>query len=466
MPKFNYMYKIANKFLLFCLPIFLLVIHNSCKKEIKYESQVLPQVNSVFPIAGVIGTEIEVKGQNLKDVTKVRFGTVDADNFNAGANTDSTVTATVPAGLPPGELYVQVYYADGTGYSSIAFTVLETPRPPSISTIDPAKAFPGTEITINGADFITVSEVKLGAINVDFTVTNTAIKFVVPENAVGGDQLITVTNPVGSATVSFNVDLSPVITSLTPGSGARLDSIVIKGIRLNDITSVKLGPLSAGFVSLTDSTIKFEVPAGATAGNVTVVNSIGTGTSPVPFNVTGLDPVLEPVQNTNLVFFDFNGSGKDLYWGDVGGIENNVGLSIAGPYFRVNTAAPISGWNGFFWRNGGNNFPGAIIGTDISSYVLKFDIYVIDPITGGEFAWRLKGTEGDFWYYWKPWAANGNTFRTFGWKTFTIPLSEFADGGGGHITDLSLIDSDFGVAFNNGTSMVNVAIDNVRFEHL
>lgn len=464
MLKSNFMFRITNISRLFWLPVLLLVIQSSCKKEDKYEAQTLPKVNSIFPISAIIGTEVTLKGVNLKDVTKVRFGTVEAPGF---ITTDSSVVVDVPAGLSPGDLNVQVYYT-GTGYSSVPFTVLETPRPPAISTIDPAKAFPGTTITITGADFATVTQVKLGALNVDFTIAGNTVKFVVPDNAVGGNQLVTVTNPVGSVTVSFNVDLAPQLTSLTPGSAMRLDSVLIKGKRFNNITSVKLGPATAGFVRYTDSTIKFEVPATGVSGSVTVTNSLGTATSANPFGVLGLDQILEPVQNTNLVFFDFNGTGKDRWWGDVGAIENNGSIALAGsgPYFRVNTPAPITNWNGFFWRNGGNNFPGAAIGTNINDYVLKFDIYIIDPITGGEFAWRLKGSSGDFWYYWKPWAANGGTFRTFGWKTFTIPLSEFVDGSNGnHITDLSTIDSDFGVAFNNGTSMVNVAIDNVRFEH-
>ena len=469
MFKLKHMYKIASRLLLPCLAVsLLLVLHNSCKKEAIYEAQTLPSIKNVLPVAGIVGTQVTIKGTNLKEVAKVRFGTVDASGFNAGTNTDSSVTVTVPAGLQPGEFDLQVSYAAGkTGYSAVKFTVLETPRPPTITGVNPGKAFPGVEVIISGADFLGTTVVKFGSVNADFTVTNTKITTKVPLTAAGGNQLITVTNATGSATFAFTVDLSPVISSISPGSGNIGDSIDVTGVRFNNITSVKVGALAAGFRSISETQLRFKIPAGSTPNTVTVTNAIGSSTSSNPLNILGLDPVLESVKDPNLVFFDFNGTGnKDLWWGDVGGIENSGSLALpgSGGYFRVNTnGASIAGWKGFFWRNGANNFPGATIGTNVNDYVLKFDIYVIDPITGGEFAWRLKGTEGDFFYSWKPWAATGS-FRTFGWKTFTINISDFAEGAN-HITDLSKIDSDFGVALNNGSTPLNIAIDNVRFEH-
>jgi len=246
-----------------------------------------------------------------------------------------------------------------------------------------------------------------------------------------------------------------------PASARPGDMIDIVGVNLDVVTQVvfPIDITATMFGIKTETLIQVVVPENAKTGNGTIKLITATGEiieTPV-INITGVDPVVDPT----LVFFNFD----DLtyWWNDTGTAQNDPALSLDGSnYYYVDHSC--NGWTGFFWRNGQNNFPGATIGTNVNDYVLKFDINVLDPITGGEFAWRMKGSSGDFWYYWKPWQDTG-TYVTNGWVTVTIPLNSFY-AGTTQIADLSTITEDFGVAFNNGASQVKACIDNVRFEHL
>ncbi|MCX6226936.1 MAG: glycan-binding surface protein [Bacteroidia bacterium] len=153
------------------------------------------------------------------------------------------------------------------------------------------------------------------------------------------------------------------------------------------------------------------------------------------------------------------------WWGDAGAAENDPALSLDGTnYWRVNKQC--SGWTGLFWRNGKNDFPADRIGTDVAKYVVKFDINILEAMTGGQLRLRFKGTEGDYWYCWAPWAGSGS-YKTDGWTTITIPITDFRDNycsGSNQPVNFSTMDSDFGMAFDAGASLVNICIDNLRFE--
>jgi hypothetical protein len=177
---------------------------------------------------------------------------------------------------------------------------------------------------------------------------------------------------------------------------------------------------------------------------------------------------VDPVKDLALVFFDFDSKGA--WWGKMQNNTRTDADGISGKYGFVNES--LSGWNDLYWRNGGNNFPGAVIGKDVSKYVMKIDINIKEKLTGGCLQFRLNGDEGDFWYGigpGSPTAGDRNRVLTTGWETITIPITAFKDNfgwGSVSLTDLSKISKEFGCAWNNGESKVNIYIDNVRFEKI
>jgi len=83
--------------------------------------RVTPQVLSFDPSSGPAGTVVTITGVSLTQTTVVGFGNYVPANFTV--NSDTQVTATVPAGAKTGVVGIQT--AGGTGISSAAFTVTQ-----------------------------------------------------------------------------------------------------------------------------------------------------------------------------------------------------------------------------------------------------------------------------------------------------------------------------------------------------
>lgn len=170
----------------------------------------------------------------------------------------------------------------------------------------------------------------------------------------------------------------------------------------------------------------------------------------------------DPVQNTDAVFFDWDTGNTSQWWGNVAA-ENDPVITLDGSsYGRANFQTGGTGWVDLFWRNDASTFLGAdMVGADIDNYVLKFDIATFEPINAGAFRIRFNAsTAEDAIYNWAPWQDSGEAFSTDGqWTTVTIPLSLIGQ------SDYSLVDQEFGMAFEGADTLLNFAIDNVRFEH-
>ncbi|WP_027125067.1 glycan-binding surface protein [Gelidibacter mesophilus] len=168
------------------------------------------------------------------------------------------------------------------------------------------------------------------------------------------------------------------------------------------------------------------------------------------------DGGLCPVNDPALVFFDWDAKGS--YWGNVTP-ENQASLSIDGSsYGRANFQTGSTGWQDLFWRNDATFNGASIVGSNVSGYSLKFDINVIEPLTAGAFRIRFHSDAVDAFYDWEPWNETGEPFTTDGWETIEIPLSVLG------VPDFSLVNQEFGMAFEGADVLLNFAIDNVRFD--
>ncbi len=422
----------------------------------------VPQVASFSPNPAKNGTNITVTGQDLDLIVSATFGG-DRVGTIQGGGTNTEITVSVPVNATEGTITFRTR-ADKDVVTSSVLALIK----PQATAINPASAQFGDEITITGTNMDLVSSVIFSgdiSVGVNSAMAN-MVSVDVPIGAVSGP--LTLVMPNGSMvlqTVELELLLATnaVITGM-PAIAGPGDMISIVGTDLDEINEVIFpGNVPATmFGQKTATLIQVFVPLATSTGvgNIKFITFAGEEFFSPAINIQGVDPVADP----SLVFFNFDNLG--LWWGDTGGVENDPALSLDGTsYFRANAA--LSGWTGFFWRNGSDNFPGAAIGASIDNYVLKFDVNVLEPITGGVFHWRLKdaGSEG-FWHRWSPWADTGS-FSTSGWITVSIPLNEFTDNygsGTATIADLTTITSDFGLAFNEGDSQVNVCIDNVRFE--
>jgi hypothetical protein len=312
------MSKQLKNLLYISIPIFSLIMMEwSCKKKDVFPSQQLPQIISLSPASAKAGTQVTIKGSNLKGVSDVRFGTVGAINFNAGANTDTAISVTVPDSLPLGPMYLQVYLPDGKGYASHQFTVLLTPPVPKIDSVSPTKALPGASVIISGINFSLVTSVRFGGVNATFGPTldtNHKIQATVPLAAGPGNQYITVINPNGEDSIPFNVDFSPVVNSFSPASASAGDLITVSGVRFTGTTSIMLGAASITYTAVNDSTITFNVPSGAISGAITVTTPYGSGTSKASLSilVAGLSfPIYDEAVTSNWTSSGWIGGG----WG-------------------------------------------------------------------------------------------------------------------------------------------------------
>lgn len=422
---------------------------------------VVPTISSVSPNPAKNGKSISIKGINLDLVTNVVFATDKAGTIASQSATEITVD--VPLDAVNGVVNLRTKANKTVSSSELTFVK------PTITGINPASTQSNKPIVISGTHLDLVVQVKLGG-GKSVTVANTnetELTITVPSGTATDKITLVTTN--GSEVVSAN-DLTIIASNVPEVTGYPTKAkpgelITLTGTKMNLVTDLIFpgNVVATGFGVKTIDKIEVVVPLNVQKGYgkikfMTIDNEVSETEL---INFVGVDNV----QDQDLVFFDFNGTGnKDAWWGNVKIINDNN--NVDGSSYGL-VEGNYNGWTDLFWRNGSNNFPGATIGSNVNDYVVKFDINLINPIDGGNLKFRLNGDEGDYWWTWGPAGPGASVATTAGWETITVPISAFKDNNGwgaNSPTSMAAITKEFGMAFADGAANVKFYIDNVRFE--
>jgi hypothetical protein len=171
-------------------------------------------ITGFSPPKGPVGTQVIISGSGFTGATAVKFNGTSA-TFTV--NSDTQITATVPAGATTGP--ITVTGPGGTATSTTNFTVT-----PAITGFSPTQGPVGTQVIISGSGFTGATAVKFNGKSATFTVnSDTQITATVPTGATTGP--ITVTGPGGRGTSTTNFTVTVALKRVVTTAGLRLAAV-------------------------------------------------------------------------------------------------------------------------------------------------------------------------------------------------------------------------------------------------
>ncbi|TCO10803.1 glycan-binding surface protein [Natronoflexus pectinivorans] len=423
----------------------------------------VPTISEVTPMTLKNGESISVSGDHLDLVIAVTFaGGVEGEIIS---HTESTMTIVTPETAITGEVLFHTRAEKSVSGGDIVFV------DPVFTSFSPVEAQANNTVVITGENLDLVKNVWFtGNMQGEITAQGeTEITVLIPVGSQSGKITLEALNGVmveSSSDFTILTNL-PDITGYKQARAEPGKILTILGENMSLIKELVFpgGIFATAYGLKTETKVEVYVPAGVTIGEgqIRMITYEGEeGLLPTIF-FGSVDPIYDP----NLVFFDFNGTGKDSWWGNAinSGPEDNPDTSADGtPYWRVNGMSGTGWWDGLFFRNSSNNYSAE--GVDVNTWAVRFDLKTFESFpTEGNLSVRLGGG-GDTHFY----DFNLNNAMGFadtnGWITVTLPLSGFLhESTGNPLSDAALGGSEFGMIWRSGVSVnVNIGIDNVRFE--
>lgn len=221
-----------------------------------------PVLLDFFPKEGSWDDKITLICKNLSTVERdlsVKFGAFSAFVVTSGSD---TAIVTVPYDMNVKESQVSIAWEDITSTVTDKFVL----KSPEITSISPASAITGTEVTING-QYLNGPKLKVTFGTAEATIKSirkTQITCVVPAGIATGTIKVTVRTGDGMLTDDFDFNvLGPKIESVSPMTGAVGETMTITGKDLilpEGTPVVSFGNVGATILQATATSIKVLIP--------------------------------------------------------------------------------------------------------------------------------------------------------------------------------------------------------------
>jgi FtsP/CotA-like multicopper oxidase with cupredoxin domain len=234
-----------------------------------------PVVTGISPTSGPVGTTVTITGTNLEDPEgkgSVQFNGIATPILSQSS---TSLQVKIPAGGTTGTFRV---HASGAGYTSPTFTVTATPAP-VISNLSHNYGAPGAVDTITGSNFGAgqgTSTVSFnGTVAAPTAWSASSITVPVPAGATTGNIVVNVGGQASNG-VPFSIYPDPSITGISPSSGPVGTVVTVTGVNLKDpenLGLVQFNGITVKPATLTNTSVQFAIPSGATTGKVLIYSS-------------------------------------------------------------------------------------------------------------------------------------------------------------------------------------------------
>ena len=453
MKKIKY---ISTNHILMMMLAFTLVFTASCKEDNDSAAPAISEIRNyaAAPNDTVVrsvnpGQWIVLQGSNLSGVSKVTFCGVPA-TIKSALFTDNNLVVEIPEiaynKVKPADLNViEATNANGTAVFKI--DIIGKPLIMRVRNYSDASndtilksVLPGQKINIVGYNLKNPINIAFQGVPADLktvSVTDSSTILQVPTDLSGGNasltDMISYTTAIGTGNYSIKVYGPPVVLTISYEIPHEGDIVYLYGSNLTNVEKITFAGADIKKFEELDggTTIKFVAPALTQAGPVVITSPGGTFTS--LFNVND-------IISGRITDFEWGDTFKWEWWGgaSLGTGDSSSSWPTYYPEFAKSTGIYMVMDFGVQASGDGNSNSTALriktsqwvpedkMSDPISSWVLKFEMSITKEWNGSTLC--IMSGNDSYMYRYEPWqitSTKTQAYKTDGWQTVTIPLSEF-----------------------------------------